>query len=205
MNGVRSGKTASGTPLQLFNCTYTNCGATFTRQWRLKEHETVHTGAVRELSCNKLRMFKFLQFTTVLTIAKCSHNTPKLWNLIPNVHSACVSARLLTVVVVSQGNITSAATCFSTEGWSCSSKSQLIFTAVHLDHNLNLTSLCRCESAGCTQSFVNGDKLKRHVRYDHGDKNTYFKVCVNTRMCPRDGAKTLHWNILLEAIALDAE
>lgn len=32
--------------LQLFNCAYTDCGATFTRQWRLLEHETVHTGAV---------------------------------------------------------------------------------------------------------------------------------------------------------------
>nr|XP_046271350.1 P43 5S RNA-binding protein-like isoform X2 [Scatophagus argus] len=43
MNSVRSGKPAGR--LQLFNCTYANCGATFTRQWRLKEHETVHTGA----------------------------------------------------------------------------------------------------------------------------------------------------------------
>lgn len=32
--------------LQLFNCSYAECGATFTRKWRLKEHETVHTGAV---------------------------------------------------------------------------------------------------------------------------------------------------------------
>lgn len=31
---------------QLFNCAYTDCGATFTRHWRLREHETVHTGAV---------------------------------------------------------------------------------------------------------------------------------------------------------------
>ncbi|KAG1930224.1 P43 5S RNA-binding protein [Pimephales promelas] len=31
--------------LQLFNCSYAECGATFTRQWRLLEHETVHTGA----------------------------------------------------------------------------------------------------------------------------------------------------------------
>ncbi|CAL1587987.1 unnamed protein product [Knipowitschia caucasica] len=30
--------------LQLFNCTRSDCGATFTRQWRLTEHLTVHTG-----------------------------------------------------------------------------------------------------------------------------------------------------------------
>ncbi|XP_020488321.1 P43 5S RNA-binding protein-like [Labrus bergylta] len=45
MNGVRCEKPAGGPPLQLFNCTHANCGATFTRQWRLREHETVHTGA----------------------------------------------------------------------------------------------------------------------------------------------------------------
>uniref|UniRef100_A0A6Q2YDV4 Wilms tumor protein homolog n=1 Tax=Esox lucius TaxID=8010 RepID=A0A6Q2YDV4_ESOLU len=30
---------------QLFNCSHGDCGATFTREWRLKEHATVHTGA----------------------------------------------------------------------------------------------------------------------------------------------------------------
>ncbi|XP_074553017.1 P43 5S RNA-binding protein-like [Halichoeres trimaculatus] len=45
MNGFPGGKPAGGPPLQLFNCTHANCGATFTRGWRLKEHETAHTGA----------------------------------------------------------------------------------------------------------------------------------------------------------------
>ncbi|XP_036945603.1 P43 5S RNA-binding protein [Acanthopagrus latus] len=45
MKGMSGGKRVGGPPLQLFNCTQANCGATFTRQWRLKEHETVHTGA----------------------------------------------------------------------------------------------------------------------------------------------------------------
>uniref|UniRef100_A0A673N7P8 P43 5S RNA-binding protein-like n=1 Tax=Sinocyclocheilus rhinocerous TaxID=307959 RepID=A0A673N7P8_9TELE len=39
--------------LQLFNCAYTDCGATFVRQWRLLEHETVHTGACEEPKCAK--------------------------------------------------------------------------------------------------------------------------------------------------------
>ncbi|XP_029293489.1 P43 5S RNA-binding protein-like isoform X2 [Cottoperca gobio] len=42
MNGVQP---VDGQPLQLFNCTHADCGATFSRQWRLKDHETVHTGA----------------------------------------------------------------------------------------------------------------------------------------------------------------
>ncbi|XP_076000363.1 P43 5S RNA-binding protein-like [Genypterus blacodes] len=45
MNGVPSVNAAGGVRTQLFNCTHAECGATFTRQWRLKEHETVHTGA----------------------------------------------------------------------------------------------------------------------------------------------------------------
>uniref|UniRef100_A0A3B3ZDE7 C2H2-type domain-containing protein n=1 Tax=Periophthalmus magnuspinnatus TaxID=409849 RepID=A0A3B3ZDE7_9GOBI len=32
---------------KLYNCTHADCGATFTRQWRLNEHETVHTGQVQ--------------------------------------------------------------------------------------------------------------------------------------------------------------
>ncbi|KAK7940108.1 hypothetical protein WMY93_003434 [Mugilogobius chulae] len=45
MNGISSAKPSSGAPrMQLFNCTHADCGATFTRQWRLNEHQTVHTG-----------------------------------------------------------------------------------------------------------------------------------------------------------------
>lgn len=48
MNGVRGSKSGLGGPrLQLFNCSHSSCGATFSRQWKLREHETVHTGAVR--------------------------------------------------------------------------------------------------------------------------------------------------------------
>ncbi|XP_039977931.1 P43 5S RNA-binding protein isoform X2 [Xiphias gladius] len=45
MNGVRSGKPVDGPPPQMFACARADCGATFTRQWKLKEHEAVHTGA----------------------------------------------------------------------------------------------------------------------------------------------------------------
>ncbi|CAN9505413.1 unnamed protein product [Ophioblennius macclurei] len=31
-------------PVQLLNCPHENCGATFSRQWKLEEHTTVHTG-----------------------------------------------------------------------------------------------------------------------------------------------------------------
>uniref|UniRef100_A0A8C6UZC1 Si:dkey-208k4.2 n=1 Tax=Neogobius melanostomus TaxID=47308 RepID=A0A8C6UZC1_9GOBI len=44
MNILLSVKSSAPPPLQLFNCTHADCGATFTRQWRLNEHQTVHTG-----------------------------------------------------------------------------------------------------------------------------------------------------------------
>uniref|UniRef100_A0A8C3G3Z8 P43 5S RNA-binding protein n=1 Tax=Cyclopterus lumpus TaxID=8103 RepID=A0A8C3G3Z8_CYCLU len=44
MNGVPSEKPVGGS--QLFTCAHADCGATFTRQWKQKEHETVHTGAL---------------------------------------------------------------------------------------------------------------------------------------------------------------
>ncbi|CAB1341671.1 unnamed protein product [Coregonus sp. 'balchen'] len=43
-------KQDSGHRQQLFNCNHADCRATFTREWRLKEHETVHTGA-QPLQC----------------------------------------------------------------------------------------------------------------------------------------------------------
>ncbi|XP_076864403.1 P43 5S RNA-binding protein-like [Brachyhypopomus gauderio] len=50
MNQERLGKVDVVPRLQLFNCERAACGATFTRQWRLKEHETVHTGE-RPIKC----------------------------------------------------------------------------------------------------------------------------------------------------------
>ncbi|XP_041942360.1 P43 5S RNA-binding protein [Alosa sapidissima] len=50
MNGVSENKVDPVPRMQLFNCMHADCGATFTRQWRLKEHETTHTGA-RPVQC----------------------------------------------------------------------------------------------------------------------------------------------------------
>nr|XP_046162845.1 P43 5S RNA-binding protein-like [Oncorhynchus gorbuscha] len=50
MNGVAH-KQDSDPRQQLFNCNHADCGATFQREWRLKEHETVHTGA-QPFQCN---------------------------------------------------------------------------------------------------------------------------------------------------------
>ncbi|XP_072530815.1 P43 5S RNA-binding protein-like [Salminus brasiliensis] len=44
MQQQSKGKVDAVPRLQLFNCTQADCGATFTRKWRLEEHENVHTG-----------------------------------------------------------------------------------------------------------------------------------------------------------------
>ncbi|XP_015829917.3 P43 5S RNA-binding protein-like [Nothobranchius furzeri] len=45
MNGVFSGKPLSAPTRRTFSCSHAGCAATFPREWKLKEHETVHTGA----------------------------------------------------------------------------------------------------------------------------------------------------------------
>ncbi len=89
MNGVRSEKSVGGPSLQLFICTHASCGATFTRQWRLNQHETVHTGAVRKRVHEIIsQTFKLLEsIFTILNVL---------------VNSARASAQSLTVVAVSQ-------------------------------------------------------------------------------------------------------
>lgn len=47
MNGVSGSKSVGGPRLQLFACGHSGCAAAFSREWRLKEHETLHGGAVR--------------------------------------------------------------------------------------------------------------------------------------------------------------
>ncbi|KAM8844707.1 P43 5S RNA-binding protein-like [Spinachia spinachia] len=44
MNGAPCGEPDCGPSVPRLSCTHAGCGATFTRDWRLKEHETVHTG-----------------------------------------------------------------------------------------------------------------------------------------------------------------
>uniref|UniRef100_A0A672YGR6 Si:dkey-208k4.2 n=1 Tax=Sphaeramia orbicularis TaxID=375764 RepID=A0A672YGR6_9TELE len=55
-------RTAVGPSVQRFKCTHVDCDATFPREWKLKEHETVHTGACNHPMCSltfkKRRMYK---------------------------------------------------------------------------------------------------------------------------------------------------
>lgn len=177
MNGLRRGKTAEGTLVQLFNCTHANCGATFNRQWRLKEHETVHTGAVRK------------HFNTCLTVFR-NHTSPKMSAAPVSVHSRRMWSSFLTEI--------------SPEPPPASARRR---ETVQVSHSSHLTAalvvlglistLClrRCKFPGCTHGFINAGKRTRHMRYSHGDK-TFFKVCVNTGLRPLDGATSSHCNIL---------
>lgn len=57
---LRSVKVDAVPRLQLFNCVHADCGATFTRRWRLEEHETAHSGEVTsarvfQCACSRAR------------------------------------------------------------------------------------------------------------------------------------------------------
>lgn len=168
MDGGRSGNPAGGDapPRQQLRCTHAGCAATFSRDWKLKEHETVHTGAVRRTTGWLVMCRWMFQLT---------RKSPP--------HSARVSAPWLAAGVASPGNLTWVATCFSTKGWNSLSKftGHICTVATHHEHSsfyLNLV-FSRCKFATCTKSFFNAGKLKRHVSYAHGEKSKYFKVCLN--------------------------
>lgn len=178
MDGVRGART-----LQLFNCTHANCGATFTRQWRLKEHETVHTGAVREsvqqVLCHLLTLILTLncsQRPCQCAVAGCGRRFSRKSHL---------SRHMLQHRGVKQFK------------WV---RGQFVLPPPPTTHWLRC-SFCRCKVPACNLSFFNAGKLKRHVRYHHEDKNKYFKVCqcplasTRWRQAPRHDGTRLHVNV----------
>ncbi|KAM6957160.1 P43 5S RNA-binding protein-like [Aplochiton taeniatus] len=78
MNGVQNMKLDSVLRPQLFNCVQVDCGATFTRQWRLKEHETTHTGA-RPFQCTAEGCGRRFSRKSHLSRHKLTHSGVKLF------------------------------------------------------------------------------------------------------------------------------
>ncbi|KAJ8414308.1 hypothetical protein AAFF_G00051780 [Aldrovandia affinis] len=76
MDGMNYGKVDAIPRLQLFNCTHPDCGATFVREWRLKEHETVHTG-LRPLQCQEQGCGRRFSRKSHLNRHKLSHGGEK--------------------------------------------------------------------------------------------------------------------------------
>ncbi|XP_035255382.1 P43 5S RNA-binding protein-like isoform X2 [Anguilla anguilla] len=111
MDNGNYAKTDAIPSLQLFNCVHPDCAATFVREWRLKEHETIHTGA-RPLQCQEQGCSRRFSRKSHLTRHKLSHRGEKT---------------------------------------------------------------LRCTYLNCARRFFSKDNLKRHVRYNHDDKDKYFK------------------------------
>lgn len=159
MDGLRSAQAAGGPPLQLFNCTFANCGATFTRQWKLKEHETVHTGTVSEANplphadSNMTARFNFEPFAVAMSVPCCWLRSSILQEVSPEPPHA--SAHRSQTIQVSQGPT-------------------ILLRPSPVTH---FVSFSRCKVPACNLSFFNAGKLKRHERFRHEDKNKYFKVC----------------------------
>ncbi|KAJ8364510.1 hypothetical protein SKAU_G00133410 [Synaphobranchus kaupii] len=76
MDSSNYAKTDAIPRVQLFNCVHPDCAATFVREWRLKEHETIHTGA-RPLQCQEEGCSRRFSRKSHLTRHKRGHRGEK--------------------------------------------------------------------------------------------------------------------------------
>ncbi|XP_028310391.1 P43 5S RNA-binding protein-like [Gouania willdenowi] len=178
MNGVQEGKPVLG-QLKKLKCTNPGCGATFTRQWKLEEHETVHTGA-RPLKC---------------AVAGCGHCFPRRSHLrrhmlqhqgvkqfqckfVSCTKSFYNSSKLKKHVLHSHGE---KAECYKCNQPNCSlnfKKRRLL--KLHLqDHGIS--SKFKCTKKGCSALFDNHVSRKAHEKKHAGYR------------CPRANCQVLEY------------
>uniref|UniRef100_A0A7N8X688 P43 5S RNA-binding protein n=1 Tax=Mastacembelus armatus TaxID=205130 RepID=A0A7N8X688_9TELE len=76
MNSIQDEESVGGPPRQVFSCAHADCKATFSRQWKLAEHETAHSGAVSQTA--KYDFFfepvKFISTFVPCGVLRCSKN-----------------------------------------------------------------------------------------------------------------------------------
>lgn len=168
MNNVQDGKPVSGRPRQMFRCAHVDCGATFFKQRKLDEHGTVHTGAVGRIMENECSLI----------------NPLELWNW--NAHIITQRPqRPCQCPVTGCERRFKRKSHLSRHMLQHRGLKKFQWVSDHLTlvsplhwHLISASDLCRCKFASCSKTFFNADRLKRHVRYAHGEKNEYFKVPV---------------------------
>ncbi|TMS15195.1 P43 5S RNA-binding protein-like [Larimichthys crocea] len=166
MNGVRSGKAAGGSPLQLFSCTHANCGATFNRQWRLKDHQTVHTGA-RPHPCAITGCDRRFSRKSHLSRHMLQHRGVKQFqcNKAGCAQSFLHAAKLKRHVLYAHGDKTQYFKC-SQSNCPLTFKKRRLFK-LHLKEH-NMPAKFRCSKDRCTATFDSHIARKAHEKKHAG-------------------------------------
>ncbi|XP_047212694.1 P43 5S RNA-binding protein-like isoform X1 [Girardinichthys multiradiatus] len=182
MNGVRGSK-------RLFNCTHADCGATFSREWKLKEHETVHTGA-RPYLCAIAGCGRRFKRKTHLRSHLLHHKGIKQFqcNSTGCGKTFFFANKLNRHVRIAHGNKAGVFKC-SQQNCTLSFKKRRMLK-LHLQaHNVPLTF--KCSKDGCAATFNSHIARKAHEKKHAGYR------------CPHDGCQVLEhtWGKLQKHMA----
>ncbi|XP_035036956.1 P43 5S RNA-binding protein-like isoform X2 [Hippoglossus stenolepis] len=189
METVRSEKPASSPPRPQLKCSHGNCGATFTRQWKLKEHEAVHTGE-RPCQCTVAGCGRRFTRKSHLSRHMLQHKGDKQFKCI---FATCTKAFLTSSKLKRHVGCAHAAKnkFFTCDQPNCSltfKKRRLL--KLHLKEH-DVSAEFKCTKDGCNATFVS-----------HIARNSHKKKHAGYR-CPRANCKVLEhtWGKLQKHMA----
>uniref|UniRef100_W5N536 P43 5S RNA-binding protein n=2 Tax=Lepisosteus oculatus TaxID=7918 RepID=W5N536_LEPOC len=151
---------------QLFNCGHPACGAAFTREWRLREHQTVHTGE-RPLACDIPGCGLRFSRKAHLRRHQLKHTGTKSFSC---THFGCSqsfysSDNLKRHVQYAHGDKDSYFKCTS-ENCDKTFRKRKAYR-IHLNEH-NPTLAFRCQKDGCGMTFETRAALKAHQKTHAG-------------------------------------
>ncbi|KAL4659286.1 P43 5S RNA-binding protein-like [Arapaima gigas] len=164
MNSLDHVKVDAVSPSQIFRCAWEVCGATFRKEWRLKEHQHVHTGE-RPLVCPVSGCERRFAKTSRLSRHKLHHTGQKRFRC--SVGGCCTSfftpAELKRHVTRAHGE-----GHFKCHYAGCTMmfrkrKAYKMHLVVH-----GLTPVFKCKAKGCTATFETSVACKAHEKTHKG-------------------------------------
>ncbi|XP_043957199.1 P43 5S RNA-binding protein-like [Gambusia affinis] len=174
---------------RLFRCTHADCGATFPREWKLKEHETVHTGA-RPCLCAIAGCGRSFKRKCHLRRHLLHHEGKRQFqcNIAGCAKAFVLSHKLKRHQRVAHGDKENIFKC-SQPNCALSFKKRKMMK-LHLQEH-NVPAVFKCSKVGCTTTFNSHIARKAHEKKHAGYR------------CHHDGCQVLEhtWGKLLKHMA----
>ncbi|XP_029363869.1 P43 5S RNA-binding protein-like [Echeneis naucrates] len=160
-----------GPSRRLLSCTYPACGASFTREWKLKEHETTHTGA-RPCQCTVAGCGRRFSRRSHLSRHLLQHEGLKLFKckFATCTKSFFDSSKLKRHVRCSHGEKSESFKC-NQPNCSLTFKKRRLFK-LHLKTH-GVPAKFKCSKDGCTFTFDSHIDRKAHEKKHAGYRCQY--------------------------------